>query len=93
MYHVRYVAIANVGEMPVKPHLRVVAPSNENRTVPVRRPNAELRTREYLTPAEIEKLIAVAKRGRYGKRESPRSQTWSGRRWSGVAVPLSTSVG
>jgi integrase len=23
----------------------------------------------------------------------PRSQTWSGRRWNGVAVPLSTSVG
>jgi integrase len=70
MYDVRYVAIANVGEMPVKPHLRVVAPSNENRTVPVRRPNAELRTREYLTPAEIDKLIAVAKRGRYGQRDA-----------------------
>jgi integrase len=56
--------------MPVKPHLRVVAPNNENRTVPVRRPNAELRTREYLTPAEIDKLIAVAKRGRYGQRDA-----------------------
>jgi integrase len=54
----------------MKPHLRVVAPSNENRTVPVRRPNAELRTREYLTPAEIDKLIAVAKRGRYGQRDA-----------------------
>jgi integrase len=54
----------------VKPHLGMVAPSNENRTVPVRRPNAELRTREYLTPTEIEKLIAVAKRGRYGQRDA-----------------------
>ena len=70
MCDVRYVAIANAGEMPVKPHLRVVAPSNENRTVPVRRPNAELRTREHLTPAEIDKLIAVAKRGRYGQRDT-----------------------
>jgi integrase len=56
--------------MPVKPHLRTVEPSNENRTVPIRRPNAELRTREYLTPAEIEKLIAATKRGRYGQRDA-----------------------
>ena len=54
----------------MKPHLRVVAPNNLNRTVPLRRPNAELRTREYLTPAEIEKLIAAAKRGRYGQRDA-----------------------
>ena len=54
----------------MKPRLRVVEPSNLNRTVPVRRPNAELRTREYLTPAEIEKLIAAAKRGRYGQRDT-----------------------
>jgi integrase len=54
----------------MKPRLKVVEPSNLNRTVPVRRPNAELRTREYLTPAEIDKLIAVAKRGRYGRRDA-----------------------
>jgi integrase len=54
----------------MKPRLKVVEPSNLNRTVPVRRPNAELRTREYLTPAEIDKLIAVAKRGRYGQRDA-----------------------
>ena len=47
-----------------EPRLRVVAPNNQNRTVPV---IAE-RRREYLTPAEMEKLIAVAKRGRYGQR-------------------------
>jgi type 1 fimbriae regulatory protein FimB/type 1 fimbriae regulatory protein FimE len=40
-----------------KSHLKLVAPSTENRTVtPVRRPNAELRRREYLTDAEIERL-------------------------------------
>jgi type 1 fimbriae regulatory protein FimB/type 1 fimbriae regulatory protein FimE len=31
-----------------------------------RRPNGELRTREYLTEAEVEKLIAAAKRNRWG---------------------------
>ena len=34
-------------------------------------PNAELRQREYLTPAEIEQLIAAARRtGRYGHRDA-----------------------
>jgi len=54
----------------MKPHLKVIKPSNQNRTVPVRRPNAELRKREYLTPAEINKLIAAAKHGRYGQRDA-----------------------
>ena len=40
--------------------LRVIEPSNENRSVPVRPTNAELRPREYLTPAEVEKLIKAA---------------------------------
>jgi hypothetical protein len=42
----------------VKSHLRVVTPRTENRTVatPVRKPNAELRTREYLTDAEVARL-------------------------------------
>ena len=40
-----------------KSHLRLIAPTTENRTVtPTRRPNAELRTREYLTDAEVERL-------------------------------------
>jgi integrase len=54
--------------------LRLVEPCNENRQVEanaLRRPaNAELRTREYLTPAEVEKLIKAAKDGRYGHRDS-----------------------
>jgi integrase len=38
--------------MPMKSHLKLVAPGNENRKVtPTRVPNADLGTREYLTPA------------------------------------------
>jgi type 1 fimbriae regulatory protein FimB/type 1 fimbriae regulatory protein FimE len=33
-------------------------------------PNAELRTREYLTEDEVEKLIKVAKEGRHGHRDA-----------------------
>ena len=49
--------------MLVAPNLRVVEPNNIFRKVPTRRPNAQMRTREYLTPAEVEKLIAAAKLG------------------------------
>ena len=45
------------------PNLRLVDPNNIYRKVPTRRPNAEMRIREYLTPAEVEKLIAAAKLG------------------------------
>jgi type 1 fimbriae regulatory protein FimB/type 1 fimbriae regulatory protein FimE len=51
-------------------HLRVIDPRNVNRTVPARPANAELRPREYLTPAEVERLIKVAKDGRYGHRDA-----------------------
>jgi integrase len=50
--------------------LRPVEPSNENHSVPVRPPNSELRTREYLTPAKVEKLIKAAKDGRWGHRDT-----------------------
>jgi integrase len=37
----------------------------------VRRPNAALRTREYLTPTEVQALLrAAVKRGRYGQRDA-----------------------
>jgi len=52
------------------PKLRLVEPNNIYRKVPTRRPNAEMRTREYLTPAEVEKLIAAAKLGRHGHRDA-----------------------
>ncbi len=51
-------------------HLRLVEPSNVNRSVPVRPANAELRSREYLTEAEVEKLIKAARDGRYGHRDA-----------------------
>ena len=55
-----------------KSHLKLVAPNTVNRTVatPVRKPNAELRTREYLTDAEVESLTAAAKGNRYGHRDA-----------------------
>jgi type 1 fimbriae regulatory protein FimB/type 1 fimbriae regulatory protein FimE len=55
-----------------KSHLKLVSPATENRTVatPLRRPNAELRTREYLTDAEVAKLTEAAKANRYGHRDA-----------------------
>jgi integrase len=48
------------------------SPSTVIRTVtPRRAPNAELRQREHLTEAEVERLLAAArKRGRYGARDA-----------------------
>jgi len=39
-------------------------------TMPRRRPNSELRTREYLTAAEVESLIEATKSNRNGHRDS-----------------------
>jgi integrase len=50
--------------------VRLIGPSNENRSVPIRPTNAELRSREYLTEAEVEKLIKAARVGRYGHRDA-----------------------
>jgi integrase len=53
-----------------KSHLKLVTPATEKRTVvPTRRPNADLRTREYLTEAEVERLLAVTKGNRWGRRD------------------------
>jgi integrase len=51
-------------------HLHLVKPRNENRSVPIRPANGDLRTREYLTAAEVEKLIKEARQGRYGHRDA-----------------------
>ena len=54
-----------------KSHLRLVRPRTVNGTVPPRRrKNAELRTREYLTETEIERLINAARENRYGLRDA-----------------------
>jgi integrase len=58
--------------MPAKPNLRLAPPPGENRAValPKRRPNADYRQREHLTPSEVAKVIDVAKRNRYGQRDA-----------------------
>jgi site-specific recombinase XerD len=55
-----------------KSHLKLVSPATVKRTVatPLRRPNAELRTREYLTDAEVERLIDAARGNRWGHRDA-----------------------
>src|SRR6516162_11405344 len=58
------------GKMLMVPNLRVVAPNNFYRKVPIRKLNTEMRTREYLTPDEVEKLIAAAKLGRHCHRDA-----------------------
>ncbi len=52
--------------------LRLVEPATQNRTVvtPLRRKNTELRTREYLTEAEVDKLAKAARDNRYGHRDA-----------------------
>jgi site-specific recombinase XerD len=54
-----------------KSHLNLVEPSIVNRTVtPKRRPNGDLRTREHLTEAEVERLIKATRDNRYGHRDA-----------------------
>jgi hypothetical protein len=54
-----------------KSRLNLVAPTEILRTVaPKRRPNAELRTREHLTPDEVETLMEPAKANRHGHRDA-----------------------
>ena len=56
-----------------KPTLKLVPriPSiAKYRQVPLRRPNKELRSREYLTPTEIEAMLDAARRMRQGHRHA-----------------------
>src|ERR1700722_1799495 len=50
--------------------LRLVAPNNVFRSVPTRPANSDLRPREHLTPAEVERLTKEARQGRYGHRDA-----------------------
>ncbi len=62
------------------PRLKLIGPEPEKRTVTKRTvskgrpagrpPNRELRTREHLTPVEIERLIEAAKGNRQGHRDA-----------------------
>jgi len=52
-----------------KARLRLVTPTTVNRTVaPKRPPNKDLRTREHLTEAEVERLIKATQDSRYSHR-------------------------
>jgi type 1 fimbriae regulatory protein FimB/type 1 fimbriae regulatory protein FimE len=59
-----------------KPHLALVAPPTvigtvaEHQGPPRRRPNTEVRAREYLTDGEIARLITAAGKSRYGHRDA-----------------------
>ena len=91
-----------------KAHLKLVSPNIVNGTVPPKRPaNTELRTREYLTEPEIERLIRATKHGgRYAQRDATliltrsgmgyvpvRSRAWNGHKSNGGAIRHCTSVG
>ena len=60
----------------VNPHLALVTPTTvigtvaDRRSPPRRKRNAEVRVREYLTDAEVTRLIAAAARNRYGHRDA-----------------------
>ena len=54
-----------------KSHLKLVTPATLIRTVtPKRAPNADLRTREYLTEAEVERLLTAANGNRWSHRDA-----------------------
>lgn len=54
-----------------KSHLKLVTPATVKRTVTPRRlPNADLRTREHLTEAEVERLMNAASKNRWGHRDA-----------------------
>ena len=54
-----------------KTHLKLVAPTIVKRTVtPTRPPNGDLRTHEYLTEAEVERLMTAARKNRWGHRDA-----------------------
>ena len=54
-----------------KSNLKLVSPASENRAVGLRRPsNKAMRPREYLTKAEIGRIIKAAKNNRHGLRDS-----------------------
>jgi integrase len=54
-----------------KTHVKLVPPATIKRTVALRRPpNADLRTREHLTEAEIKRLLKAAAKNRWGHRDA-----------------------
>jgi integrase len=68
---IRTVILRRGAKILAKSRLRLVTPATEKRTVtPRRRPNADLRTREYLTEAEVERLLRATKANRWSHRDA-----------------------
>jgi integrase len=68
---IRTVTQAGRAKHMAKAHLRLVKPAIVKRTVtPKRAANRDLRTREYLTEGEVERLMDAAKRNRWGHRDA-----------------------
>ena len=54
-----------------KSHIKLVTPNTVKRTVRLKRPpNRDLRTREYLTEAEVERLTAATRGNRHSHRDA-----------------------
>jgi type 1 fimbriae regulatory protein FimB/type 1 fimbriae regulatory protein FimE len=98
---VRTVALRRKAKTLAKSHLRLITPVTEKQTVtPRRRPNAELRTREYLTAAEVERLLKATKGNRWSHRDSTmilvayrhglRASELTDLRWDQVDFPTAT---
>jgi integrase len=71
MHNMRTISHRHCRIIGMSAHLKLVSPTDERRTITPRRlPNKELRTREHLTPAEVDKLMAAAKQNRDGHRDA-----------------------
>jgi type 1 fimbriae regulatory protein FimB/type 1 fimbriae regulatory protein FimE len=101
MLLVRTVALRRKAKTLAKSHLRLITPIAEKQTVtPTRRPNADLRSREYLTEAEVERLLEATKRNRWSHRDSTmilvayrhglRASELTDLRWDQVDFPTAT---
>ena len=84
-----------------KSHLRLITPTAEKRTItPRRRPNIDLRTREYLTEGEVERLLAATRGNRWSHRDGTmilvayrhglRASELTDLRWDQVDFPTAT---
>src|SRR5678815_5901678 len=65
-------AVSNIRRFPTASHPRTAAVNGTVASQPPRRQrNAVVRTREHLTPSEVQRLLkAAGKRGRYGQRDA-----------------------
>src|SRR5262249_30091118 len=71
MSFVRTVITMGTLQHMAKRHLRLASPATVKRTgTPKRPPNNELRTREYVTEAEVERLMNAARKNRWGHRDA-----------------------